>query len=463
MKYNPYKYQIRAAEWVMDRRRCCLFLDCGLGKSVITLTAFSDLQDACEVETMLVVAPKKVAETTWTTECEKWDHLRNLRVSRVMGDERHRIAALEEKADIYVIGRDSFVWMVDHFKGRMPFDMLVIDELTSFKTPRSKRFKAMRSVTPQFSRVVGLTGTPAPNGLIDLWAQMYCIDMGKRLGKSVTRYRDEYFSVFRWNNIVIRCTPKKGMEEAIHKKIADICLSMQAKDYLELPDLIVNDVPVGLPDKTMSAYQTFEREQVLQFVEEHSEEDVSIIAGSAAALMNKLSQYANGAIYDQDRNVFEIHDEKLQVLREIVEQVTSGGVLVFYQYKHDITRIQKALKDYSPVVYENEAQLEKWNSGKIKVLLAHSASTAYGLNMQYGGHTIVWFGIGWNLELYQQANARLHRQGQSHPVIAHRLITSGTVDERMAAALQQKKGTQQALLDLLGDMIRDYGKQGCTG
>lgn len=452
MKYNPYKYQIRAAEWVMDRRRCCLFLDCGLGKSVITLTAFSDLQDACEVETMLVVAPKKVAETTWTTECAKWDHLRNLRVSRVMGDEKHRIAALEEKADIYVIGRDSFVWMVDHFKGRMPFDMLVIDELTSFKTPRSKRFKAMRSVTPQFSRVVGLTGTPAPNGLIDLWAQIYCIDMGERLGKSVTRYRDTYFSLYRWNNIVVKCTLKKGMEDVIRKKIADICLSMQAKDYLEMPDLIINNVYVELPAKVMGKYREFEREQVLQFVEDHHDEQTSILAGSAAALMAKLSQYANGAVYDAERNVHEIHTEKIEALMETVEQST-GGVLVFYMYQHDVSRILKAMEGLKAVVYEKEEQLRAWNNGEIDVLLAHPASTAYGLNMQYGGHTIVWFGTGWNLELYQQANARLHRQGQSHPVIVHRLIVRGTVDERMAAALESKKGTQQALLESLGGLI----------
>lgn len=456
MRYNPYAYQRKATDWIIDKPRCALFLDMGLGKSVITLTAFMRLQDSCDVETMLVVAPKKVAETTWTTECAKWDHLKALRVSRVMGDEKHRIAALEAKADVYVIGRDSFVWLVEYYQCRLPFSMLVIDELTSFKTPKSKRFKAMRAVTPQFPRVVGLTGTPTPNGLIDMWAQMYCIDMGERLGRSVTRYRDTYFTLHRWNNIVVRCTLMKGMEDVIRKKIADICLSMQAKDYLEMPDLIVNDVRIDLPGNVMDKYTEFEREQVLQFVEDHHDEPTNILAGSAAALMAKLSQFANGAVYDEEKHVHEIHGEKIEALMETIEQ-SSGGVLVFYMYKHDVTRILKALGKLRVSVYENEKQLEAWNRGELDVLLAHPASTAYGLNMQYGGHTIVWFGTGWNLELYQQANARLHRQGQDHPVIVHRLIISGTVDERMAAALEKKKGTQQALLDSLSAMIREYG------
>ena len=445
MRYKPHAYQETALQWILSHDRCALFLDMGLGKSVVTLTAIQRLIDDAEVSKVLVVAPKKVAESTWTDEAEKWDHL-SLAVQRVMGTEKQRIAQLNTDADVYVIGRDSFVWLAGLYDGVLPYDMLVIDELTSFKTPKSKRFKAMRIVTPSFRRVVGLTGTPAPNGLVDLWAQIYCLDMGARLGKSVTRYRDTYFEQFRYNGIVVRCTIKKGAEETIRKKIADICLSMQAKDYLTLPDLLVVDEKVLLSPSTMQGYEKFERDRVMEFMEEHSEEKANVLATSAAALMNKLSQYSNGAIYDTEHNVHEIHDEKLCRLRELVEAAASP-VLVFYQYRHDIPRIEAALKGYKVVAYEDDDTLRSWNKGDIDVLLAHPASTAFGLNMQQGGHYIVWFGAEWNLELYQQACARLHRQGQQHPVIVYNLICAGTVDERAAMALRNKQGVQQGLLD----------------
>lgn len=411
MRYRPYEYQRAAIQWVLDHPRCGLFLDMGLGKSVITLTALQQLMDDGEVGRTLVVAPKKVAETTWTTEAEKWDHLKSMRVARVMGTEKQRDMALASKADVYVIGRDSFVWLVGKYGGVLPFDVLVIDELTSFKSSKSNRFKAMRMATPTVDRVIGLTGTPAPNGLIDLWAQMYCIDMGERLGKSVTRYREAYFDLHRWNNIVVRSSVKKGCEGAIRNKIADICLSMQAKDYLQLPDMIVHEERITLSEKVMRAYTTFERDKVLEFNEQHSDESVNVLANSAAGLMNKLSQYANGAVYDDDRNVHVVHDEKLDKLAEIVEAANGSHVLVFYQFKHDVDRIMRKLKGYVVKSYEGEKELREWNAGGIDVLLAHPMSTAFGLNMQQGGHYIVWFGTGWNLELYQQANARLHRQG----------------------------------------------------
>ena len=456
MKFRPYEYQQTAIKWIIDNPRCGLFLDMGLGKTVSTLTAIQQLMDDCEISRTLVVAPKKVAETTWTTEAQKWDHLKSLKVAKVMGTEKQRKLALAEKADVYVIGRDSFVWLVGIFGGMLPFDVLVIDELTSFKSSKSNRFKAMRMATPTAKRVIGLTGTPAPNGLIDLWAQMYCIDMGERLGRSVTKYRETYFETHKWNNIIVRCNVKKGYDEVIRKKIADICLSMQAKDYLQLPDLINHTIKVQLSTATMQAYTKFEREKVLQFQDEHQGETANVLAQSAAGLMNKLSQFANGAIYDEDRNVHNVHDEKLDRLAEIIEAANGSSVLVFYQYKHDAARIAEKFKGYRVKVYTHEKQLIEWNAGQVDILLAHPASTAFGLNMQDGGHYIVWFGTGWNLELYQQANARLHRQGQQYPVQVYNLVCSGTVDERAVTALENKKGVQQGLLDSLNYLIRKH-------
>jgi SNF2 family DNA or RNA helicase len=314
----------------------------------------------------------------------------------------------------------------------------------------------MRMATPTAKRVIGLTGTPAPNGLIDLWAQMYCIDMGERLGRSVTKYRETYFETHKWNNIIVRCNVKKGYDEVIRKKIADICLSMQAKDYLQLPDLINHTIKVQLSTATMQAYIKFEREKVLQFQDEHQGETANVLAQSAAGLMNKLSQFANGAIYDEDRNVHNVHDEKLDRLAEIIEAANGNSVLVFYQYKHDAARIAEKFKGYRVKVYTDEKQLIEWNAGQVDILLAHPASTAFGLNMQDGGHYIVWFGTGWNLELYQQANARLHRQGQQYPVQVYNLVCIGTVDERAVTALENKKGVQQGLLDSLNYLIRKH-------
>lgn len=455
MRYVPHSYQQAATQWIVEKPCCALFLDMGLGKTVSTLTAVRRLIDGCEVNKVLVVAPKKVAESTWTAEAEKWDHLRGLRVERVMGTEHHRVAALEHDADVYVIGRDSFVWLAEYYGYELPMDMIVLDELTSFKSPKSQRFKAMRKIRPTVGRVVGLTGTPAPNGLLDLWAQLYCIDGGERLGKFVTRYRDMYFDVHRWNNIVVRCSVKKGCADIIRRKIADICLSMQARDYLQLPDLIVHDVKIALPDSVMRGYTDFEREKVLEFTAEHENEAANILANSAAGLMNKLSQYANGAVYDDERAAHEVHGEKLDRLAEIVEAAQSP-VLVFYQYQHDATRIAARLKGLKVKRYEGNKDLTAWNAGRIDVLLAHPASTAFGLNMQSGGHYIVWFGTGWNLELYQQANARLHRQGQPFPVQVYKLLCAGTVDERANAALNSKKNVQQSLLESLKSLKAKY-------
>ncbi len=456
MIYRPYDYQIRATQFVREHPYCGLLLDMGRGKSVITLTAIQEMIEDCEISRILVVAPKKVAESTWTAEASKWEHLEGLRVAKVMGTEKQRRLALAKEADIYVIGRDNFVWLVGQYGGRLPFDVMVIDELTSFKNSKSQRFKAMRIARPSVSRVIGLTGTPAPNGLIDLWGQVYCLDMGERLGKSLTKYREKYFTTHKWNNIVVRCDVRDGCDRTIRDSISDICLSMQAKDYLQLPEIMINTVRVELPPAVREAYTKFEREKVLDFSADHDGESSNILANSAAGLMNKLAQFSNGAVYDDDRNVHEVHSEKVDRLAEIVEAANGESVLVFYQFKHDIPRIQSRLKGYKVIVYEGDRQLRDWNEGKIDVLLAHPASTAYGLNMQQGGHYIVWFGTGWDLELYQQANARLHRQGQQKPVIVYELVGAGTVDERASSAIREKKNKQQSLLDSLKDLINKY-------
>ena len=456
MIYQPYEYQLTASRWIKDKKRCALLLDMGLGKSVITLSALHDLIDDCEISRILVVAPKKVAETTWTTEADKWDHLRDLRVSKVIGTEKQRKLALSENADIYVIGRDSFVWLVALYGGAIPFDAIVIDELTSFKSSHSQRFKAMRMASASVNRVIGLTGTPAPNGLIDLWAEMYCIDQGERLGKSITRYREKYFNLFRRNNIILKCDIKKGCEKEINSLISDVCLSMQAKDYLSLPKLIMHKDIINFSEKVMKGYTEFEKNKVLEFFENHNDDNENVIARSAAGLMNKLSQYSNGAVYDDDKNAHEVHTEKLDRLEEIIEAANGSPVLVFYGYKHDVDRISKKLKGYKVEVYQGEKQLNEWNACKIDVLLAHPASTAYGLNMQQGGHYIVWFSAEWNLELFLQANARLHRQGQPYPVHVYKMIARGTVDERADAALDGKKNVQQSLLDSLRYLKTKY-------
>lgn len=451
MIYKPYDYQQRATRWVADHPRCCLFLDMGLGKTVSTLTAVVELIDALDVERVLVVAPKKVAESTWSDECKKWAHLSCLRVSRVIGTPRQRLAALDAVADVYVVGRDSLVWLLGEMKGRVLFDMLVLDELTSFKNSKSLRFKAARRLSANAHRVVGLTGTPAPNGLLDLWAQMYCVDQGARLGKSKTRYRDTYFHVVEHNHIPIRCDLKQGADAVIRGKIADICLTMQAKDYLSLPTMTEHTVYIDLPPSVLRRYSAFEREQVLDFIDRHTGEHDALLAGSALALMSKLGQMANGSVYTADGEAVAVHDEKAERLAEIVEAAGSP-VLVFYQYKFDAVRICERLQGLRVRVYAGDADLRDWNAGRIDVLLAHPASTAFGLNMQQGGHYIVWFGLGWNLELYQQANARLHRQGQTKPVQVFRLVCRGTVDERALSAMSRKGSVQGALLDALSEL-----------
>ena len=441
MKYQPHEYQKRATQFIIDNRYCALFLDMGLGKTVSTLTAIDILKnDYLEIDKVLVIAPKSVALNTWSGETAKWDHLRKLRISVAMGTAAQRTKAIERDADIYVTNRDNVKWIVDYFKKEpWPFDTVVLDESSSFKNPSSQRFKALRKIRPQLRRVIELTGTPSPNGLMDLWPQIWLLDMGERLGRTLGSYRSEFFTAGRRNGAVVYdWIARPGARQRISKRLADISMSMQASDYLNMPDVIDGGLTLALPPGEMRDYLAFQREQLMQL------DNTDIEAVTAAALTNKLLQYTGGALYDDQHNWHEVSTAKLEALQDIVES-TDESVLIYYQYQSEKDRILKMLPD--AVTFTGEAELlESWNAGKIRLMLAHPASVAYGLNMQAGGHIIVWYTPTWNLELYMQANARLHRQGQTKPVVIYHLIASGTIDERVMQALNCKNGSQAALL-----------------
>ena len=453
---NLHEYQRFSVEHIIDNPEAGLFLDMGLGKTVSTLTAIDRLMnDYCEISKVLVIAPKRVAEDTWTTESAKWDHLRHLRLSVVLGTERERKEALKAKADIYVINRENVAWLVGYYQSAFPFDMIVIDELSSFKSAKAIRFKTLRMIRPKVKRVVGLTGTPAPNGLIDLWPQLYLLDQGVRLGKTISNYRERYFTPGKRNGaVVFNYNLKTESEQAIYDKIGDICISMKAKDYLSLPERVNHTIEVKLPKAIQEKYDTFEKEQVLAIID--SDADVSAV--NAAALSTKLRQFANGAIYDAEKNFHVVHDEKLEALEEIVEAANGQPCLIFYSFKHDLVRIQKRLKGYKPRMLETSADIADWNAGKIQVLLAHPASAGHGLNLQAGGNIVIWFGLNWSLELYQQANARLDRQGQIKPVIVYHLITVNSIDQKVFLSLEGKAEGQDALMDAVKAIIKKYKK-----
>ena len=441
MKFVPHEYQRRAIDRIIRQKRVGLFFDMGLGKTVITLTAIKMLLDDFEVAKALVIAPKRVAEDTWTREHEKWDHLSDVKISKVLGSAKQRSQALDEDADIYVIGRDNVKWLVNHYGRGFPFDTVVIDELSSFKNPQSQRFKALRKVMPMVGRVIGLTGTPSPNGLMDLWAQVYLLDQGERLGRTIGSYRAKYFRPAARNGYVVyKWEPVRGAQGVIEGKVKDLCVSMLAGDYLKLPKRIDNEIPVVLPPKEMEAYRAMEEEALLSIGND------TAVALSAAAVMTKLLQIANGAVYSDDGKVMEVHGYKADALAEIAD--TAGSpVLVFYSFRHDVAAIKKAIPQAREL--GGSEDIADWNRGEIPVLLAHPASVGYGLNLQDGGHTVVWYGLTWSLEHYQQANARLYRQGQGKPVIIHHLIAKGTVDEQVMAALKKKDTSQAALLSAL--------------
>lgn len=432
----------------------------GLGKTVSTLTAVEELMiNRLEVSKVLVIAPKRVAESVWDEEIQKWDHLKHLTVSKITGDEKKRVRALQTQANIYTIGRDNIVWLREFYGSkRMPFDMLVIDELSSFKNPKSQRFKALRLLQPQFKRVVGLTGTPAPNGFMDLWAQIYLLDRGQRLGKFITNYRDKYFRPDKTNgHIVYSYALLPGAEEAIQKTISDICVSMKAKDYLKLPGRIDNSIQVEMSAELKKKYKDFEKEQILNiFTPKDGEVEISAL--NAAALTNKLLQFANGAIYDEDGTVHHIHDLKIDATKELVEDANGKPVLIAWTYRHDRDRLMEALKSYKPRELKNSKDISDWNNNKIQVLLMHPASGGHGLNLQAGGHIIIWFGQTWSLELEQQFNARLDRQGQKETVIVNKIVTKGTVDTQVILSQNNKSRTQEALMESVKAKVSQYFK-----
>ena len=460
MRFEPHPYQQHCIDQLITHPAMGLFLDMGLGKTIITLTAINELKyGRFQIRKVLVIAPKKVAEATWQREAAKWDMVKHLRFSTVLGSTQKRIKALYMPADVYIINRENVVWLVEYFRNDWPFDMVVVDESSSFKSHKAKRFKALAAIRSHITRIVELTGTPSPNGLADLWSQVFLLDQGERLGKYFTHFQNRYFDPGRRSrDVIYTYDPKAGAEQAIMEKISDICISMKAEDYLQLPDITYNDIPVTLDAKAAAAYNELERQMVLELLEEGTVIDVA----SAAALSNKLQQLSNGAIYGEDGQWFRIHDCKLDAFMELIERLNGKSALVFYNFRHDKARIQEALARTKLRVrlLEGPADEADWNAGKIDILLAHPASCAYGLNLQEGGNHVIWFGLNWSLELYQQANKRLHRQGQKEKVIVHHLLCEGTRDDDMIQALAAKDKAQEFVLQSLKARIDKYRPKG---
>ena len=436
-----YPYQRAGVRWILEHEACGLFLEMGLGKTVTTLTAIDELiHDRLEVEHVLVIAPLRVAATVWAEEGHKWPHLSRLRFSKVLGSEKERLAALAADADIYVINRENVPWLVRTCGKRWPFDMVVIDELSSFKSSSAERFKALRRVRPAISRMVGLTGTPAPNGLIDLWAQIYLLDRGQRLGTTLGGYRTRYFDPGRRNQqIVYEWKPKPGAQAAITGALSDLCISMRTEDYLTLPEQICRSMVIPLSPAAQAAYDTMEREAILSLP------DGVVTAQTAAVVCGKLLQLANGAIYDENRRVHVVHDAKLDALADVIEAANGHSVLCYYAYQHDAGRIKARFPQAR--LLETARDVDDWNAGKIPLMLCHPDSAGHGLNLQSGGHIMVWFGLTWSLEKYQQACARLHRNGQSQPVTIVHLIARGTIDEDVMRVLEGKADRQNAVIE----------------
>lgn len=451
MEFRAHEYQERAIRFVEDHAAAGLFLEMGLGKTVITLTAIDELMyDRFEVCKALVIAPLRVAEDTWSRESEKWDHLQHLRISKILGTAEERIEALNaDQADVYVINRENVVWLteyLDKHRIRWPFDMVVIDELSSFKSNQAKRFKALRKVRPMIDRIVGLTGTPAANSLMDLWAELYLLDRGERLGSTLTNYRARYFRpAYGVGQIVYKWKPLPGALEDITRRIQDITISMQAADYLQLPDEIQSTISVELDDKSRRVYDTMERDCLIEV----GEDEVSAL--DAAAVMSKLLQLANGFVYNEEHRALPFHGAKMDALDEILEAADSP-VLIYYNFTADRDRILERYPD--AVQLKSDQDIKAWNSGQAQILIAHPASAGYGLNLQDGGHIMVWYGLPWSLELYQQATARLKRQGQRYPVLVYHILTAGTVDEQVERSLQSKNMTQSTLMDVLKERKR---------
>lgn len=440
MKYNAHDYQKYATKFILQHPIAAVFLEMGLGKSVITLTALFDLiLDQFVIGKVLVIAPLRVARDTWPSEIQKWDHLKGLKYSVVVGTAAERKAALMQQADIYIINRENVDWLVNKSGIPFRFDMIVIDELSSFKSYQAKRFKSLLKVRPFVKRIVGLTGTPSSNGLMDLWAEFRVLDLGQRLGRYITHYRNAYFTPDKRNaEIIFSYKPLPGAEEQIYKRIGDVTISMKSCDYLKLPECVINEVPVYMSEKEQEVYDRFRDDMVAKI------KGKEIDAVNAAVLSEKLLQMANGAVYDDEKNSLLIHDRKLDALEDLIEGANGKPVLVAYWYQHDAERI-KSRFDVREI--KTSKDITDWNNGDIPVAIVHPASAGHGLNLQTGGSTLIWFGLTWSLELYQQTNARLHRQGQTDTVIIHHIIAKGTIDENVMKALRQKEKTQNALID----------------
>lgn len=440
MQYNPHEYQTYATNFILEHPVAAVLLEMGLGKSVITLTAIYELMlNRFEVEKVLVIAPLRVARDTWPAEIEKWEHLKGLTYSVAIGTEAERLAALKRPAHLYLINRENVDWLIT--KSHLPFDydMVVIDELSSFKSYAAKRFKSLLKVRPRVKRMVGLTGTPSGNGLMDLWAEFRVLDMGQRLGRYITHYRNNFFVPDKRNQqMIFSYKPKPGAEDAIYKLISDITISMKSADFLKMPECIINEVPVALSEKEWSVYHDLREDMVVAL------KDEEIDTVNAAALSGKLLQMANGAVYNEEKEVIRIHDRKLDALEDLIEAANGKPVLVAYWYNHDLQRIKQR---FSVREIKTSQDIKDWNNGKIPVAVIHPASAGHGLNIQFGGSTIIWFGLTWSLELYQQTNARLWRQGQNDTVVIHHIIAKDTIDEDVMAALRKKEKIQSALID----------------
>lgn len=439
MRYVAHNYQNYAKNFILAHKVSALFLDCGLGKTITTLTAINELMyDSFEISKVLIIAPLRVAQSTWKDEIEKWDHLNLLRYSIVVGDEKERLKALKQNSDIYIINRENVDWLVTKSGIDFNFDMLVIDELSSFKSNTSKRFKSLLKIRPYFERVVGLTGTPSSNGLMDLWAEFRVLDLGERLGRYITHYRNEYFLPDKRNGaIIFSYKPQPNAEERIYRRLADMTISMKSTEYLKMPELILNELEINLDEEDQMKYKKFKKEMVMTIQEKE------IDAINAASLSNKLIQLANGSIYDDDKKFYEIHNKKLDKLEEIIESANGKPVLVAYWFKADKERIEKRFKVRE---IKTADDIKQWNMGMINLALIHPASAGHGLNLQSGGSTLVWFSLTWSLELYQQTNARLYRQGQKDTVVIHHLITKNTIDKDIMKSLKRKDKTQEALM-----------------
>ena len=447
MKFQPHKYQSYAVDFVVEHPVSALILECGLGKTSITLSAINELMyNRFEICSVLVVCPLRVANT-WRDEIRKWDDFHNLTYSIAIGDVSERISALKRRADIYIINRENVQWLVEDSGLPFTYDMLVIDELSSFKSHQAKRFKSLLKVRPLVKRIVGLTGTPSSNGLMDLWAEYRLLDMGNRLGRFIGRYREAYFKPDKTNGqIVFSYKPVPGAEDIIYDKISDITISMKACDYLKLPGLVMNRVSVELDDKEKKVYERFRKDLVTQV------QDTEIDAANAAVLSGKLMQMSSGAIYDEEKNVLPIHDKKLDALEDLLEAANGKPVLIAYWFKHDLQRIQKRVPGAREI--KTGKDIEDWNAGRVPVALIHPASAGHGLNLQSGGSTLVWFSLTWSLELYQQTNARLYRQGQKETVVIHHIVAKDTIDENVVAALEKKDQTQTALINAVKAQLK---------